>query len=136
MDGRGCEDYRHMEIETDVVSNTDGSSKVTLVTEVFCMLDSVPFEMKTRFKTSSVCTSSSTITSLPHSVQTVVQYGRVPTCCFILSIVSFYGDYIFKTHHWDYLIISVFKSDSTPCALVKRLAAKQQQHTVESSVKL
>lgn len=32
MDGRGCEDYRHMEIETDVVSNTDGSAKVTLVT--------------------------------------------------------------------------------------------------------
>lgn len=31
MDGRGCEDYRHMEIETDVVSNTDGSAKVTLV---------------------------------------------------------------------------------------------------------
>lgn len=33
MDGRGCEDYRHMEIETDVVSNTDGSAKVTLVME-------------------------------------------------------------------------------------------------------
>ena len=31
VDGRGCEDYRHMEIETDVVSNTDGSAKVTLV---------------------------------------------------------------------------------------------------------
>ncbi|KAJ0054816.1 hypothetical protein NL108_005325, partial [Boleophthalmus pectinirostris] len=30
VDGRGCEDYRHMEIETDVVSNTDGSAKVTL----------------------------------------------------------------------------------------------------------
>lgn len=30
MDGRGCEDYRHMEIETDVVSNTDGSAKVSL----------------------------------------------------------------------------------------------------------
>uniref|UniRef100_A0A3Q2WWE9 Ribosomal RNA-processing protein 42 n=1 Tax=Haplochromis burtoni TaxID=8153 RepID=A0A3Q2WWE9_HAPBU len=31
VDGRGCEDYRHMEIETDVVSNTDGSAKVTLI---------------------------------------------------------------------------------------------------------
>lgn len=31
VDGRGCEDYRHMEIETDVVSNTDGSAKVSLV---------------------------------------------------------------------------------------------------------
>ncbi|KAM3857884.1 exosome complex component RRP42 [Diretmus argenteus] len=30
VDGRSCEDYRHMEIETDVVSNTDGSAKVTL----------------------------------------------------------------------------------------------------------
>ncbi|KAL2080598.1 hypothetical protein ACEWY4_024391 [Coilia grayii] len=30
VDGRGCEDYRHTEIETDVVSNTDGSAKVTL----------------------------------------------------------------------------------------------------------
>ncbi|XP_076850138.1 exosome complex component RRP42 isoform X2 [Brachyhypopomus gauderio] len=30
LDGRGCEDYRHMEIETDVVSNTDGSAKVRL----------------------------------------------------------------------------------------------------------
>ncbi|XP_068603425.1 exosome complex component RRP42 [Brachionichthys hirsutus] len=30
VDGRGCEDYRHAEIETDVVSNTDGSAKVTL----------------------------------------------------------------------------------------------------------
>uniref|UniRef100_A0A3B3VRJ0 Ribosomal RNA-processing protein 42 n=1 Tax=Poecilia latipinna TaxID=48699 RepID=A0A3B3VRJ0_9TELE len=31
VDGRGCEDYRHMEVETDVVSNTDGSAKVTLI---------------------------------------------------------------------------------------------------------
>ncbi|MBN3325923.1 EXOS7 protein, partial [Atractosteus spatula] len=30
VDGRGCEDYRHMEIETDVVSNTDGSARVKL----------------------------------------------------------------------------------------------------------
>ncbi|XP_030645207.1 exosome complex component RRP42 [Chanos chanos] len=30
VDGRGCEDYRHMVIETDVVSNTDGSAKVSL----------------------------------------------------------------------------------------------------------
>uniref|UniRef100_A0A3B4YT12 Ribosomal RNA-processing protein 42 n=1 Tax=Seriola lalandi dorsalis TaxID=1841481 RepID=A0A3B4YT12_SERLL len=30
VDGRGCEDYRHMEVETDVVSNTDGSAKVSL----------------------------------------------------------------------------------------------------------
>ncbi|KAK3610036.1 hypothetical protein CHS0354_032393 [Potamilus streckersoni] len=29
-DGRGCEDYRHMEIETDVVSSTSGSAKVRL----------------------------------------------------------------------------------------------------------
>lgn len=34
VDGRGCEDYRHMEIETDVVSNTDGSAKVTLVSQL------------------------------------------------------------------------------------------------------
>lgn len=31
LDGRRCEDYRHMEIETDVVSNTDGSAKISLV---------------------------------------------------------------------------------------------------------
>ncbi|KAL4657410.1 exosome complex component RRP42 [Arapaima gigas] len=30
VDGRGCEDYRHMEIETDVVSNTDGSARVKM----------------------------------------------------------------------------------------------------------
>ncbi|XP_056154577.1 exosome complex component RRP42 [Lampris incognitus] len=30
VDGRSCEDYRLMEIETGVVPNTDGSSKVTL----------------------------------------------------------------------------------------------------------
>ncbi|KAG7262561.1 hypothetical protein CRUP_030123, partial [Coryphaenoides rupestris] len=30
VDGRSCEDYRHVEMETDVVSNTDGSAKVTL----------------------------------------------------------------------------------------------------------
>ncbi|XP_056088690.1 exosome complex component RRP42 [Rhinichthys klamathensis goyatoka] len=30
LDGRRCEDYRHMEIETDVVSNTDGSAKISL----------------------------------------------------------------------------------------------------------
>lgn len=30
VDGRSCEDYRHVELETDVVSNTDGSAKVTL----------------------------------------------------------------------------------------------------------
>ncbi|KAJ8303220.1 hypothetical protein KUTeg_019616 [Tegillarca granosa] len=29
-DGRGCEDYRHMEIETNVVSNTSGSARVRL----------------------------------------------------------------------------------------------------------
>ncbi|ESO95083.1 hypothetical protein LOTGIDRAFT_188948 [Lottia gigantea] len=29
-DGRGCEDYRHMEIETGVVSNTTGSARVRL----------------------------------------------------------------------------------------------------------
>ncbi|XP_034016633.1 exosome complex component RRP42 [Thalassophryne amazonica] len=30
VDGRRCEDYRHVDVETDVVSNTDGSAKVTL----------------------------------------------------------------------------------------------------------
>lgn len=30
IDGRGCEDYRHMEIETGVVSNTSGSAKIRL----------------------------------------------------------------------------------------------------------
>ncbi|KAF6735337.1 Oxysterol-binding protein-related protein 10 [Oryzias melastigma] len=30
LDGRSCEDYRHMEVETDVVSNTDGSARVSL----------------------------------------------------------------------------------------------------------
>ncbi|XP_078811551.1 exosome complex component RRP42 isoform X2 [Oryzias latipes] len=30
VDGRSCEDYRHMEVETDVVSNTDGSARVSL----------------------------------------------------------------------------------------------------------
>ncbi|KAK3085656.1 hypothetical protein FSP39_006759 [Pinctada imbricata] len=29
-DGRGCEDYRHLEIETNVLSNTSGSSRVRL----------------------------------------------------------------------------------------------------------
>lgn len=29
-DGRGCEDYRHIELETDVVSNTSGSAKLRL----------------------------------------------------------------------------------------------------------
>lgn len=34
-DGRGCEDYRHMEIATNVVSNTSGSAKIRLAnTEV------------------------------------------------------------------------------------------------------
>lgn len=31
MDGRGCEDYRCVEVETDVVSNTSGSARVKLV---------------------------------------------------------------------------------------------------------
>ncbi|GCC29572.1 hypothetical protein chiPu_0008015 [Chiloscyllium punctatum] len=30
IDGRGCEDYRHTEIETDVVSNTSGSARVKI----------------------------------------------------------------------------------------------------------
>jgi len=29
-DGRGCEDYRHMELETDIVSNTNGSARLRL----------------------------------------------------------------------------------------------------------
>lgn len=31
VDGRGCEDYRCIEVETDVVSNTSGSARVKLV---------------------------------------------------------------------------------------------------------
>ena len=34
MDGRGCEDYRCVEVETDVVSNTSGSARVKLVSSV------------------------------------------------------------------------------------------------------
>ncbi|XP_072106494.1 exosome complex component RRP42 [Mobula birostris] len=30
IDGRGCEDYRHMEVETDVVSNTSGSARMKI----------------------------------------------------------------------------------------------------------
>ena len=30
-DGRGCEDYRHIELETEVVSNTSGSAKLRIV---------------------------------------------------------------------------------------------------------
>ncbi|XP_073757153.1 exosome complex component RRP42 isoform X1 [Callorhinus ursinus] len=30
VDGRGCEDYRYVEVETDVVSNTSGSARVKL----------------------------------------------------------------------------------------------------------
>ena len=30
VDGRGCEDYRHMEVETNVVSNAAGSSRLRL----------------------------------------------------------------------------------------------------------
>lgn len=30
VDGRGCEDYRCVEVETDVVSNTSGSARVKL----------------------------------------------------------------------------------------------------------
>lgn len=33
VDGRGCEDYRCAEVETDVVSNTSGSARVKLVGE-------------------------------------------------------------------------------------------------------
>uniref|UniRef100_A0A8V0YUK0 Ribosomal RNA-processing protein 42 n=1 Tax=Gallus gallus TaxID=9031 RepID=A0A8V0YUK0_CHICK len=32
VDGRGCEDYRCAEVETDVVSNTSGSARVKLMT--------------------------------------------------------------------------------------------------------
>lgn len=34
VDGRGCEDYRCVEVETDVVSNTSGSARVKLVSAV------------------------------------------------------------------------------------------------------
>ena len=30
VDGRGCEDYRYMEVETEVVSNTNGSARLRL----------------------------------------------------------------------------------------------------------
>ena len=30
VDGRACEDYRHMEMETGVVSNTNGSARLRL----------------------------------------------------------------------------------------------------------
>jgi ribonuclease PH len=30
-DGRACDDYRHMDIETDVVSNAAGSARLRLV---------------------------------------------------------------------------------------------------------
>ncbi|KAG8139366.1 putative Exosome complex component RRP42-like protein, partial [Naja naja] len=30
VDGRGCEDYRCTEVETDVISNTSGSARVKL----------------------------------------------------------------------------------------------------------
>ena len=33
-DGRGCDDYRYIELETDVVSNTSGSAKLRLVSTV------------------------------------------------------------------------------------------------------
>lgn len=35
MDGRGCEDYRCVEVETDVVSNTSGSARVKLVSTLW-----------------------------------------------------------------------------------------------------
>ncbi|KAK2492699.1 hypothetical protein MC885_012125 [Smutsia gigantea] len=34
VDGRGCEDYRCIEVETEVVSNTSGSARVKLVSTV------------------------------------------------------------------------------------------------------
>ena len=30
-DGRSCEDFRHMELETGLISNTNGSARVRLV---------------------------------------------------------------------------------------------------------
>ena len=30
VDGRGCEDYRYMELETDILSNTNGSARLRL----------------------------------------------------------------------------------------------------------
>lgn len=41
MDGRGCEDYRCVEVETDVVSNTSGSARVKLVSAVGIVLTQV-----------------------------------------------------------------------------------------------
>lgn len=34
-DGRSCQDYRHFEVETGIVSNTSGSARLRLVTVFF-----------------------------------------------------------------------------------------------------
>ena len=38
VDGRGCEDYRCMELETEVVSNSSGSARLRLVSQNTCQL--------------------------------------------------------------------------------------------------
>jgi len=34
-DGRSCQDYRHFEVETGIVSNTSGSARLRLVCNLF-----------------------------------------------------------------------------------------------------
>ena len=33
-DGRSCQDYRHFEVETGIVSNTSGSARLRLVSDL------------------------------------------------------------------------------------------------------
>ena len=37
-DGRSCQDYRHFEVETGIVSNTSGSARLRLVIVLFFFL--------------------------------------------------------------------------------------------------
>ena len=37
-DGRSCQDYRHFEVETGIVSNTSGSARLRLVIFFFALL--------------------------------------------------------------------------------------------------
>jgi len=40
-DGRSCQDYRHFEVETGIVSNTSGSARLRLVIVFFALLSSI-----------------------------------------------------------------------------------------------
>lgn len=53
MDGRGCEDYRCVEVETDVVSNTSGSARVKLVSAVATVHPCLAGGMGRTYRTSS-----------------------------------------------------------------------------------